>query len=249
MGDSFYNIFAGISLLMDNMPSKDEDSRLSERIRLQTEINGILVREVNSFDRDIDTLKSILINTPYQDRAFIIEEILRDALLSIENARSKYEKIRHEGDEAKNAYIRQFITLADATIRVIVDIIERMNISLSDVFVSEFKKANDGYYDLPRGDEGESTRKEEGVSNGNEEVKYTEGLLKLFHNHTELLEQLRGRSDSEIARMIKRWTGEKDKFGNLLIENPNNRLKSCFSRELKKSGIIKTSVERFSLKL
>lgn len=92
---------------------------------------------------------------------------------------------------------------------------------------------------------GNEVSKEDGVSNGNEEVKYTEGLLKLFHNHTELLEQLRGRSDYEIASMIKKWAGKKDKFGNPLIENPGNNLKKAFAEALKESEIISLSSDRF----
>lgn len=78
---------------------------------------------------------------------------------------------------------------------------------------------------------------------------YSDGLLKLFHNNKYLIEQLKGLSDDGIAIQIRKWKNENDKFGKPLIENPNNRLKSEYARELKANGLIKCSVKNFRNKL
>ena len=191
MGESFCSIFCGISLLIDEMPSEEQvlkdDFCFSNRIRLQSEISGILTRERLSFSGDINTLKAVLLETPEQNRSFLVEEILRDALSAIENAKGKYNEICCENDKTKKAYINQFITLVDATVMQIVDIRKRMKISLSDVFVSELKKTSDGYYNLICGDDEknmnadvEGTPKKEDEK-PEEKTVYTPELLRLFH--------------------------------------------------------------------
>ena len=255
MGESFCSIFCGISLLIDEMPSEEQvlkdDFCFSNRIRLQSEISGILTRERLSFSGDINTLKAVLLETPEQNRSFLVEEILRDALSAIENAKGKYNEICCENDKTKKAYINQFITLVDATVMQIVDIIKRMNISLSDVFVSELEKAYDGYYNLICGDDEknmnadveETPKTDDKV---HEEVTtYSPELLKLFHNRRELIDELIGKSDNEIAALIKKWAGEKDKLGKPLIENPGNNLKKAFAEALKEAKVISLSSDRF----
>ena len=255
MGESFCSIFCGISLLIDEMPSEEQvlkdDFCFSNRIRLQSEISGILTRERLSFSGDINTLKAVLLETPEQNRSFLVEEILRDALSAIENAKGKYNKICCENDKTKKAYINQFITLVDATVMQIVDIRKRMKISLSDVFVSELKKTSDGYYNLICGDDEknmnadvEGTPKKEDES-PEEETTYTPELLNLFHNRRELIDELIGKSDKGIAALIKKWAGEKDKFGKPLIENPSNNLRKAFAEALKSGNIISMSSDRF----
>ena len=73
--------------------------------------------------------------------------------------------------------------------------------------------------------------------------------MDLFKNHTELIDELIGKSDDEIARQIKKWAKEKDNVGRALIENPENKKRAAFARELKKAGIIKLSEESFRRKL
>lgn len=259
MGESFYSIFCGISLLIDEMPSEEQvlkdDFCFSNRIRLQSEISGILTRERLSFSGDINTLKAVLLETPEQNRSFLVEEILRDALSAIENAKGKYNEICCENDKTKKAYINQFITLVDATVMQIVDIRKRMKISLSDGFVSELKKTSDGYYNLICGDDEknmnadvEGTPKKEDES-PEEETTYTPELLRLFHKRVKLIDELIGKSDNEIAALINKWAGEKDKFGKPLIENPYNNLKTAFAEALKENRIIKLSVRSFRDKL
>lgn len=87
------------------------------------------------------------------------------------------------------------------------------------------------------------------TSNNLNKTDYSLELLKLFRDHTELIDQLIGKSDNDIATLIKKWATEKDKFGKPLIENPDNSLKSEFANALKEAGIIKTSKDRFSRKL
>lgn len=255
MGESFYNIFCGISLLLDEMPSKEQalndDFCTSNRIRLQSEISGILMRKRALFSDDINTLKAVLLEAPKQNRSFIVEEILRDALYAIENAKGKYNEICCENDESKKAYINQFITLVDATVMQIVDIIKRMNISLSDVFISELKKTSYGYYNSICGDDEknmnadvEGTPKKEDEK-PEEETTYTPELLKLFRDRRELIDELIGKSDNEIAALIKKWAGEKDKLGKPLIENPGNNLKKAFAEALKEAKVISLSSDRF----
>ena len=79
--------------------------------------------------------------------------------------------------------------------------------------------------------------------------QYSEELQKLFHNHIYLIDELVGKSDDEIASLIKKWAKEKDRLGNAKIENPENRLKSAFARELEQAGIIKLSGRTFRDKL
>ena len=79
--------------------------------------------------------------------------------------------------------------------------------------------------------------------------KYREDLLKLFHDNILLIEELVGKSDDEIASRIRQWAKEKDKVGRTLIENPRNRLKATFARELKNAGIINLSERTFRDKL
>lgn len=81
------------------------------------------------------------------------------------------------------------------------------------------------------------------------EKEYSKGLLELFHNHIDLIEALTGKSDDDIASLIKTWSSRKDNFGKPLIENPNNRMQRAFANELKQNGLIKLSVESFRKKL
>lgn len=81
------------------------------------------------------------------------------------------------------------------------------------------------------------------------ERSYSDGLLDLFHNNTNLIAELVGLSDDEIAIKINGWAKDKDKLGKPLIKNPKNGLRLCFARELKANGIIKQAVKTFRLKL
>lgn len=81
------------------------------------------------------------------------------------------------------------------------------------------------------------------------EPSYSDDLIKLFNGNTNLIKQLIGKSDNDIARLIKNWAKEKDKFEKPLIENPENGLKSRFAKELKANGIIKQSEKTFRTKL
>lgn len=82
-----------------------------------------------------------------------------------------------------------------------------------------------------------------------EKTVYTPELLKLFKNRAELIDELIGKSDKEIAALIKKWAGEKDKLGKPLIENPYNNLKTAFAESLKENRIIKLSKRSFRNKL
>ena len=79
--------------------------------------------------------------------------------------------------------------------------------------------------------------------------KYSEGLLKLFHGHVELLDKLVGLPDQEIAIKIDKWAREKDKFGKPLIENPGNHSKTAYARALKENGLIELSEASFRKRL
>ena len=81
------------------------------------------------------------------------------------------------------------------------------------------------------------------------QTKYSPGLLALFKNHAELIDELARESDDEIARQIKKWAKEKDETGRALIENPENGLRLKYAQLLKEAGIIKLSVESFRKKL
>lgn len=83
----------------------------------------------------------------------------------------------------------------------------------------------------------------------NQAKKYSDGLLNLFHGNIDLIEQLNGLSDNEIAIQIRSWKTQKDKMGRPLIENPDNYLKSEYARELKENGLIKCNVNNFRNKL
>lgn len=83
-------------------------------------------------------------------------------------------------------------------------------------------------------------------ASGNE---YSEKLKELFHGHTNLIDELVGKSDREIAFLIKKWSKQKDDNGNPLIENPSNRLQKSFAEELRQNNLIKLSIESFRKKL
>lgn len=80
-------------------------------------------------------------------------------------------------------------------------------------------------------------------------VHYSNELLKLFREHVELINELSGLSDDEIATKIKKWAKDKDESGKAMIENPANNLKTSFARELKRAGIIQLSERSFRNKL
>lgn len=79
--------------------------------------------------------------------------------------------------------------------------------------------------------------------------QYSKELVDLFHGHRELIDELVGKSDKEIATSIKKWAKTKDDSGRPLIENPSNRMQSAFAKELKQNGLIKLSEESFRKKL
>ena len=77
---------------------------------------------------------------------------------------------------------------------------------------------------------------------------YSDDLIKLFNGNTDLIEQLIGKSDNDIAHLIKKWAKEKDKFGKPLIENPDNYgNKQKFANALLANGIVKNSNFRIKL--
>ena len=78
---------------------------------------------------------------------------------------------------------------------------------------------------------------------------YTDNLIKLFNNNTNLLDELIGKSDEEIAACIKKWSNERDKFGKPLINNPKNNLRKDFAQALKENGIISGAVTTFRKRL
>lgn len=82
-----------------------------------------------------------------------------------------------------------------------------------------------------------------------ESQQYDNDLLTLFHNNTDLIDKLKVLSDNEIAGKIKQWCKERDKFGKLLIENPDNGKKKAFAEALENAGIIKCAVRTFRGKL
>lgn len=81
------------------------------------------------------------------------------------------------------------------------------------------------------------------------EPQYSEKLLDLFNGHEELIDELIGKSNDEVAASIKKLNEEKDKFGKPQIQNYKNNLKLTFAKELKAAGIITLSEDRFSRKL
>ena len=93
------------------------------------------------------------------------------------------------------------------------------------------------------------TAAEQQSENDEPQRGYSAELVKLFRGHIELIDKLVGFSDDEIARKIKGWAAQKDKFGKPMIENPDNRLKSTFAKELKKNNLIKLSESSFRAKL
>ena len=78
---------------------------------------------------------------------------------------------------------------------------------------------------------------------------YSTILLRLFHNNIYLIDEIVGSSDDEIAKKIKQWAKERDKFGKPLIENPENNLRTAFAKALKTNNLIKCSIDIFRRKL
>lgn len=79
--------------------------------------------------------------------------------------------------------------------------------------------------------------------------EYREELIKLFHGHTHLLNDLIGKSDNEIVSLIRKWAKMKDERNKPFIENPKNNLKSKFAQELKYAGLINCAENTFRAKL
>lgn len=76
--------------------------------------------------------------------------------------------------------------------------------------------------------------------------RYSEELLRLFHWHTELLDELTTMSYGKIATQIKKWAKKMDERKMPLIENPGNYgNKSAYARALKEKGLITCSVGTF----
>ena len=87
------------------------------------------------------------------------------------------------------------------------------------------------------------------AANDEPQKEYSAELVALFRGHTELIDELVGLSDDEIARKIKNWAVQRDKFGNAMIENPKNNLRSKYARELKNAGIIHCAEKSFRARL
>ena len=87
------------------------------------------------------------------------------------------------------------------------------------------------------------------AANDEQQKEYSADLVKLFHGHTELIAELVGLSDDEIARKIKEWAAKRDKFGKALIENPRNNLRSKYARVLNANSIIYCTEKVFARKL
>lgn len=87
------------------------------------------------------------------------------------------------------------------------------------------------------------------AANNETQREYSADLVNLFRGHTELIDELIGLPDDEIARKIKGWAKQKDKSERTLIENPKNNMRSKFARELKASGIIHEAERTFRNKL
>lgn len=87
------------------------------------------------------------------------------------------------------------------------------------------------------------------AANDEQQKEYSADLVKLFHGHAELIDELVGLSDDEIARKIKEWAAQKDKFGEDLIENPKKNQRSAYARALNANSIIHYTVAGFARKL
>ena len=93
------------------------------------------------------------------------------------------------------------------------------------------------------------TAAEQQSENDEPQREYSAELVNLFRGHTGLIDELVGLSDDEIARRIKGWARQRDKFGNAMIENPRNSLRSKYARELKNAGIIHCAEKSFRARL
>lgn len=93
------------------------------------------------------------------------------------------------------------------------------------------------------------TAAEQQSENDEPQREYSAELVNLFRGHTGLIDELVGLSDDEIARRIKGWARQRDKFGKLLIENPKNNQRTAYARALKGNNIIQCSIDVFKRKL
>ena len=79
--------------------------------------------------------------------------------------------------------------------------------------------------------------------------RYSEELLRLFHWHTELLDELTTMSDGEIATQIKEWAKKMDERKMPLIENRKNNLRAEYARRLYEAGLISCKPDTFKRRL
>ncbi|WP_289745359.1 hypothetical protein [uncultured Bacteroides sp.] len=115
----------------------------------------------------------------------------------------------------------------------------------SNALVGEQALKDAGYYNNLQQDK----PKVDGQQFSNKPPQYSKELVGLFHGHRGLIDELVGKSDNEIAVLIKEWAKGKDNLGKPLIENPSNRMQTAFAKELKQNGLIKLSEESFRKKL
>lgn len=87
------------------------------------------------------------------------------------------------------------------------------------------------------------------TNNPSKNQTYSKELLHLFKGREELITELEGLSNNEVASRIKEWAKCRDKFGKPLIENPMNGLRSRYAQYLKENGIITESASNFRKKL
>ena len=130
----------------------------------------------------------------------------------------------------------QLITVSATQAKNIDSIIERMDKSNQMCSNSKETSQSQGYEEADN-------------SNNTLQKNYGKGLLNLFHGNTNLIDELNGKTDKQIAYLINKWSKQLNNHNRPLIENPKNNLRSKFARELKNNGLIKCCVDVFSRKL
>lgn len=156
------------------------------------------------------------------DEALLIEKAERDRVLEL------LCKIRRLTQELKGYGLGKFLTLSE---------IQQKTKEREELYKEYLAIVQEGYPTAQQAANNETQR------------EYSADLVNLFRGHTELIDELIGLPDDEIARKIKGWAKQKAKLERTLIENPKNNMRSKFARELKASGIIHEAERTFRNKL
>ena len=197
-----------------------------------------LLRQMLDYGNDysLNSVRTFLREEDFNDAIFFIREVERLQKCDTKTRLQGYKQLEKTYNALKDFELYAQITYGEAFDEKFDTLLDALELWEQEVepFMRIYGNTNE--------DEGETDVSVNGKT-------YTENLIKLFHGNTDLIDELIGKSDEEIAACIKKWCNERDKFGKPLIENPKNNLRKDFAQALKENGIISGAVGSFRKRL